>query len=53
MAEVPCISGAAARMEEAFDQGVQLGVVRAHRGLGLDPRRLALDRSLRVTRFDP
>ena len=37
----------------ALHQRVQLGVVRAHRRLGLDPRRLALDRGLGVAGLDP
>src|SRR6185312_5450809 len=37
----------------ALHQRVQLGVLRAHRGLRLDPRRLALDGGLGVARLDP
>jgi hypothetical protein len=36
----------------ALDQATQLGVLRAHLGLDLDPRRLALDRRLGVARLD-
>src|SRR5207237_2947129 len=36
----------------ASDQAAQLGVLGPHRGAHLDPRRLAFDRRLGVTRLD-